>query len=68
MNIATAHVPLAVFTSAGLFIVGIAFMIFCASRYRRTFEHRWIALSVTAALIVLVSAAALVTSLVRHLQ
>lgn len=68
MNIATVHVPLAVVTSAGLFIVGIAFMFFCASRYRRTFEHPWIALSVTAALIVLVSAAALITYVVRHLQ
>jgi hypothetical protein len=43
-------------------------MFFCASRYRRTFEHPWIALSVTAALIVLVSAAALITYVVRHLQ
>jgi len=55
-------------TSAGLFVVGIAFMVFCTLRYRRTFEQSWIVLSITAALIVLLSAAAIVIYVVRTLQ
>jgi hypothetical protein len=62
------HLPLGVITSAGLFVVGIAFMFFCARRYRRTFEQSWIVLSITAALLVLLSAAALVTYAVRTLH
>jgi drug/metabolite transporter (DMT)-like permease len=61
------HLPLGVITSAGLFVAGIAF-VFRARRYRRTFEQSWIVLSITAALLVLLSAAALVTYAVRTLH
>jgi hypothetical protein len=68
VTITAVHVPLGVVTSAGLFVVGIAFMFFCTRRYRRTFEQSWIVLSITAALLVLLSTAALITYAVRILQ
>ena len=66
--VSTLHVPVGVLTSAGLFVVGVAFTLFCTSRYRRTSEQAWIVLSGAAVLIVLLSAAALVTAAVRHMH
>jgi uncharacterized protein (DUF849 family) len=63
--VTTVHVPFVVVVASAGFVIGVAFVVFCARRYRSTSDRVWAVLSVAAAVGALVSAAALVGYMVR---